>query len=74
MLSSKSKFAVAVLSILLSINLAKSAFAGSHAEAMSEWTERVSEKISAKMIYPRNAHVHAGRRDQPKQSRGFSYA
>ena len=53
MLSSKSKFAVAVLTILLSMNLAKSAFAGSHAEAMSEWTARVAEKISARMLYRR---------------------
>ena len=52
MLSSKSKIAVAVLSILLTANLAKSAFAGSHAEAMSEWTARVTETISAKMINP----------------------
>jgi len=53
MLNSKSKFAVAVLSLLLSMNLANSAFAGSHAEAMSEWTARVAEKISARMLYPR---------------------
>ena len=60
MLNSKSKFAIAVLSVLLTINLAKSAFAGSHAEAMSEWAARVTEKISARMIYPRNAHGRAG--------------
>ncbi len=60
MLNSKSKFAVAVLSMLLSITLANSAFAGSHAEAMSEWAARVAEKISARMIYPRSAHGREG--------------
>ncbi len=60
MLNSKSKYAVAVLSMLLSITLAKSAFAGSHAEAMSEWTARVSEKISARMTYPRSAGRRSG--------------
>lgn len=60
MLSPKSKFMVVVLSILLSVNLANSAFAGSHAEAMSTWTERVGEKISARMTYPRSAHGRAG--------------
>ena len=60
MLNSKSKYAVAVLSMLLSITLAKSAFAGSHAEAMSEWAARVSEKISARMTYPRSAGGRSG--------------
>lgn len=60
MLSSKSKFTVAIFSILLAINMAKSAFAGSPAEEMSAWTARISERISARMFYPRRAGHRAG--------------
>lgn len=60
MSSLKSKFTVVVLSILLSLSSAGSALADSHADLMSQWAVRVSEKVSERMAYPRSARGRAG--------------